>query len=377
LEFDAWNLGFQKFSEWLQIMMDAQTKQSDLSRGYQAVEVLYHAYLTGLILTVMTRRNRDDAAALVFRTFRSQHNENFLSGLDKLGLKGLPDPVAAAQYHYLSNYMAGVNVQYMYESDRKAWVRYTPPRWIYEGTAICAVPGEVSRAMMRGWHAYNGVTLGNPRLGFVCTKQTMDGQPGLEGYFCEYDHDLSPDERLRFAPGEGGPAFDPTKAPQIDDADWPPERLLKVRRNYVMGYVRVMILEMMNLFGPAEGRHLAGVTGRLIGMQYFSETAGLLGISETGPEAFAEYLVRLGQAQGDRIEWETRSDAVYIRQITWRLMQGIKDLPLACFDAWNDLWIGAASVLNSNLFLEVCRRMEVGDECFEWRVRMKPPSRLE
>ena len=58
-------------------------------------------------------------------------------------------------------------------------MRYVPPRWIYEGTAICGVPSEVSRAMLRAWHAHNGVSLGSPRLGFVCTKQTTDGQPGL------------------------------------------------------------------------------------------------------------------------------------------------------------------------------------------------------
>jgi hypothetical protein len=34
--------------------------------------------------------------------------------------------------------------------------------------------------MLRGWHANNGVVLNNPRLGFVCTGQTVDGQPGLK-----------------------------------------------------------------------------------------------------------------------------------------------------------------------------------------------------
>ena len=46
--------------------------------------------------------------------------------------------------------------------------------------------------MLRGWHANNGVVLGNPRLGFVCTGQTVDGQPGLEGYYKEWDHERSP-----------------------------------------------------------------------------------------------------------------------------------------------------------------------------------------
>src|SRR5256714_5035485 len=146
-------------------------------RAWEAVGDLYHAYLTGLILTVVTRRSAADAAALVFRLFRRQQLEKFLPGLEKLGLRGLPDAVACAQYHYLSNDVGGVRVEYMEESDRKAWVRYVPPRWLYEGATICAVPSEVTRAILHGWHANNGVLLGNDRLGFVCTKMTTDGQP--------------------------------------------------------------------------------------------------------------------------------------------------------------------------------------------------------
>ena len=157
---------------------------------WRSVADLYHAYFTGLILTVVTRRGTADAAEFVFRVFRRQQQERFLPGLEKLGLSHLPPAVAAAQYHYLSNWIGGVHVEYMYETDRKAWIRYPPPRWIWRGTAICGVPGEVSRAMLRGWHANNGVSLGNPKLGFVCTKQSVDGQDGLEGYYCEYDHDL-------------------------------------------------------------------------------------------------------------------------------------------------------------------------------------------
>ena len=164
---------------------------------WRSVAELYHAYFTGLILTVVTRRGTADAAEFVFRVFRRQQQERFLPGLEKLGLSHLPPAVAAAQYHYLSNWIGGVHVEYMYETDRKAWIRYPPPRWIWKGTAICGVPGEVSRAMLRGWHANNGVSLGNAKLGFVCTKQSVDGQDGLEGYYCEYDHRT----RTRSAPG--------------------------------------------------------------------------------------------------------------------------------------------------------------------------------
>lgn len=345
-------------------------------KGFQAVETLYHAYLTGLILTVVTRRNRDDAAELLFRVFRRQHLTKFLPGLEKLGLRRLPHAVAAAQYHYLANKLGGVKVEYMYESDRKAWVRFVPPRWIFDGTAICGAPGELSRAMLRAWYAHNGVSLGNPRLGFVCTKQTTDGQSGLEGYFYEYDHDLSPDERLCFAPGEDGPEFDPAAAPRVSTAEWPPERLQKVLRNYAMEYIRSMLPEMMNLFGPAEGRHLAGVAGKLIGMQYYDQTATLLGISGSEPEAFAEYLVRIGRAQGDQIVWEEQGADLVVRQTTWRIMEGSGPLPSEAFDAWACLWEGALAVHNRRLRLQLTRRLDCGDDCFEWRLCTKGSSKL-
>lgn len=339
--------------------------------GYRAVETIYHAYLTGLILTLVTRRGRADAAELVFRLFRRQHLEKFLPGLEKLGLTGLPDPVAAAQYHYLSNHLGGVNVQYIYESDRKAWIRYLPPRWIFDGTAICGVTTEVSRAMMRGWHAHNGVSMGNPRMGFVCTGQTTDGQPGLEGYYLEYDRDLAPEERLRFEPGEEGPDFDPASAPKLDSDSWPPERLAKAERNYCMEYIRNILPEIVRFLGPEEGGSLAAGAATLIGMQYYGATAKLLRIEGDSPEAFAKYLKAMGEAQGDEIDYEVRSDEVSIQQRGWRLMRGLDHLPMAVFDAWNGLWRGALSVHNRHLMLEITRRTDPDDESFQWRIRSK------
>ena len=78
--------------------------------------------------------------------------------------------------------------------------------------------------MLRGWHAYNGVSLRNPRLGFVCTKQTVDGQAGLEGYYLEHDREIEPNERLRFAPAEEAPELDPRLLPTVASDMWPQER---------------------------------------------------------------------------------------------------------------------------------------------------------
>jgi hypothetical protein len=41
--------------------------------GHRAVSVLYQALLTGLVLTLVTRRGVDEAAEFVFRLFQRQH----------------------------------------------------------------------------------------------------------------------------------------------------------------------------------------------------------------------------------------------------------------------------------------------------------------
>lgn len=349
---------------------------TDVTRGYDAVATLYHAYVTGFIMTAVTRGSTRHAEDLWFRVFRRQHEDLFLPGLKKLGLDTMPDAVAAAQYHYLSNSVAGVKVQYMYESDRKAWIRFVPPRWIYDGTAICAVPGEVSRALLRGWYGHNGVSLGNPRLGFVCTAQTMDGQHGLSGYFFEYDHDLEPEQRLRFSPGEQPPPFDPDAAPNFDASDWPAERLRKANRNYSMNFTRALLTESAALFGPAEATHFGNVTGLLIGMQYYEETARQLGIEGEDAAAFGAYLAAMATAQDDRVNVESIGDAVHVRQYGWRVMRGHRNIPDCAFESWNGLWQGALTAHNRFLVLEVLQRKDYGDDCFEWRIRPRKPSTL-
>lgn len=82
--------------------------------AYRAIDLIYHSYLTGLILMLSSRAGPQRAAEIVFRTFRRQQLARFLPGLKKLGLDGLPNAVACAQYHYLSNQVGGVKVEYIY-----------------------------------------------------------------------------------------------------------------------------------------------------------------------------------------------------------------------------------------------------------------------
>ena len=266
--------------------------------AYRAVEHIYHSYLTGLILMLASRAGAARAAEVVFRTFRRQQLARFLPGLKKLGLDQLPHAVACAQYHYLSNQVGGVKVEYVYESDTKAWVRYPPPRWIWSGTAICGIPSEVSRAMLRGWHANNGVVLGNPRLGFVCTGQTVDGQPGLEGYYKEWDRDLAPEERLQFSPGERCPPFRADLAPQPAGEHMAGGTAAEGASQLCDGVRHLDRAGDDRVLGPEEGGHLAGAAARLVGMHTFDEVAAAVGRRGSGRGGFRQGLRPAGPRAG-------------------------------------------------------------------------------
>lgn len=345
---------------------------SPAPQAMAAVAELYHQFMTGLILGVSLNRGRHDAGEFLFRVFRHQHHEKFLSSFDKLGLTGMPDAVACAAYHYLSNSVGGVGVEFMRESDRKAWVRFVPPRWIYPDATICGVPSEASRGMLRGWYAQNGVSLNNPRLGFVCTSQTTDAQHGLSGYFLEHDRDLAPEERLRFSPGELPPPFNPDAAPKLPAAEWPAERLAKANRNYAMEYVRTSLPRMAELFGPAETAAIAGNVARMIGAQSYLATAAGLGVEGNSPLDFARFLAAEAAAEGDTAEIGDEGQTAVVRRFGWRLTRNLGPLHPCVFDAWNGLFEGALMVHNRHCVLDVAQRLDYGDPCIEWRVRLRP-----
>jgi hypothetical protein len=332
--------------------------------GLDAVAELYHRYLTGLLLAMTMELGEDRTVDAVFGLFRRQHLDKFLPGLEKLGLDGLPDAVACAQYHYLSNHVGGVGVAYIPESDTKAWVRYTPPRWIFDGTALAAIPTRVARAMLHGWHGHNGVSLANPNLGFVCTGQTMDGSPGLEGYYIEEPRELAPDERVRFRFGDTCPPVDPTALPALAADSWPPERLAKASRNYAMDYVRNLTVVLTEQLGPLVASGVMYRTGRRIGMQYGSAVAEPL--SEEQPAAA---LARLLAAHGDDVSLNGDGQVV---QRTWRLMRGLEDQCVSeWFDGWRGLWEGVMAVLQPQDRLVLHARLDEGDDAFVWSLAPK------
>lgn len=330
--------------------------------AWSAIGELYHRYLTGLLLALVSRQGTARASEVVFRTFRRQHLELFLGGLAKLGLDGLPPAVACAQYHVLSNALGGVRVEWIPESDTKSWVRYLPPRWIFDGTAVCGIPTEVSRAMLRGWHGHNGVSLGNERLGFVATMQTTDGQPGLEGYYIEEDVPLAVEDRVRFRPGER-----PINEPEpLAVPAWSDERLAKVERNYSVAYVRSILPELAAVLGPADAGAVGRVAARQIGMQYRPAVVDRLGGDPDGRlpvGLFAQLLGRLLAGHGSRLDVTVDGDRVRLR----RSELFDPDGPAELFEAWNGLWEGLAAM--DGLRLMVTERLDLGDPSTTWEVR--------
>ena len=326
-----------------------------------AVSDVLHRYLTGLVLGMVTELGEDRATDVVFGLFRRQHLERFLPGLAKLGLADEPDAVACAKYHYLSNHVGGVGVAFIPESDTKAWVRYLPPRWIFDGTALAGVPTRVARAMLHGWHGHNGISLGNRRLGFVCTGQTMDGRPGLEGYYVDEGRELEPDERVRFRFGEQCPPIDPGALPTLAADSWPDARIKKASRNYSMDYIRNIVPVLTEQLGPLAAQGVLHRTGQRIGMQYSSAVTDRLGTVDPGV-----VLARLFAAQGD----DVAVDGDEIHQRTWRMMRGLEG---ECVPEWLDgirgLWEGVVQVANPGTRLDLAERLDLGDDRTTWRIR--------
>jgi hypothetical protein len=337
---------------------------SNEAAAIRAQAHLHHAYFLGLQLMVSTRRGAAVMGDWMFRLFRRQHLEKFLASFAKLGLTGLPDAVACAQYHVLSNNMGGVGVEYIPEHDRKAWVRFRYPRWMYHGPTLCGVTVEVSRGYLNGWYAHNGASLGNPRLAFVCVSEDMTGEFGLCGYFREFDHPLADDRRLQFAQGEIPPPFDPALQPHPPVDQWDAVRLEKANRNYALEYVRNGLCELANVIGTADARELGSLAARLIGLQYFAETAAMVDAIDGDLGDATTYLARMFQGMGDAVTSDDAAARPVLREHGLRVVRGLplheRDLVLDC---WIELWRGALASQRQIKTLDVHK----ADHSLIWR----------
>ena len=357
---------------------DAHTAPSPAQADAIAAQAwLHHQWFLGLQLMVATREGPAVMGDWMFRLFRRQHEEKFLASFDKLGLRGLPHADACARYHVLSNGIGGVAVEYLSEGPRKAWVRFRYPRWMFDGPAICGLPVEVSRGFLQGWYAHNGVSLGNPRLGFVCVSEDMTGEFGLCGYFQEFDHVLAPDERLQFRRDERPPAFDPAVQPRPPEAQWSPERLARAERNYALTYLRNGLAALAGVIGPERAAAHARLSARLTGLQQFAALARrVVAVNADGTAADAlDFLARVLVGMGDACTpITTLAGLPALRHHGLRIVQGLPAGERALLlDAWCQLWVGALAATRAIHRLQV---QPDGPEGLLWWVNPAgaPPS---
>ena len=335
---------------------------------------LHHQYFLGLQLMVSVEEGKEVVGEWIYRLFRYQHEDKFLSSFSKLGLDDLPHAVACAKYHVLSNSLGGVRVEYMAESDTKAWVRFRYPRWMYDGPAICGIPVEASRGFLKGWYAQNGVSLRNPRLGYVCVSEDLTGQFGFCGYFKEYEYDLAPEDRLQFASEETPPPFDPSEQPSPPDEQWNQERLTKAARNYAMEFCRNGIRELMGVIGRDRTLEIGTKAARLTGLQQYKYMADALHCNDGDVADAAQFLETVFEGMGDLVDSKISADRRFakVRQQGLRIVRGMdggdRDIMLSC---WVELWRGAVSSHRS--FIDV----NVKDEGNSLTWRLSPPGETE
>ena len=262
----------------------------DLKRRCAIASKLWGRIFAGL--GAMTYREKGhDALHRLYRDVLSRHQGgHYHEGLRKLGIDPETEPpaVVAAKYHYLSNQLGGLPMEYAEESPHKVWIRYLPPDWTYQGVALLAMPADLGRTIYGVWHPKNGQFMGCPRLGYVATKLVTRGEPCDEGYFYEYDHDLAPDEVMRYEVAERTPEFDPATAPRLDPVAWPAARLVKAQRNYAGEYVRTATEALIDAQGEVAACDLVRQTLRYLAVQFTHELQADLGQQGAGLDAVVD-----------------------------------------------------------------------------------------
>lgn len=261
-------------------------------------------------LTAVTYRELGERAVndLWFRVLTSHQGDRYVEGLRRLGIDGDPPAVAAAKYHYFTNIIGGLEMEYVRESDTKVWIRYMAPMWTYAGVAIMAMPASIRRTVFAAWHPRNGRYMGCPRLGYVATKFSMDGDPYDEGYFIEYDHDIAEEETYRIEVASHTPEFHAESAPQLDPHLWPEERILKARPKFSAGYVQATIDSLYWAVGELKTHHILRTTMRFLAIQMAPQLAAQAGLTDRTVRGIARFHHTLLTSMRRTAQLEDRGD---------------------------------------------------------------------
>ena len=340
----------------------------------------YLSICNALELSTLRSHGQDAAATLMFKMLRRHQLDHFLPGLRKLGIDKDPsDAVKSGKYHYFSNILGGLDVHYIEETPEKAWVRYPPPYAMSDSpfsptVGIAAFGPKVGHYTFWAWHAHNGVSLGNPRLGFVLTQVAQQGDACHEGYFKIFDRDLEPEERLQFSPGERGPAFDPTTAPKLPVEDWTEVRAARALRNYAVEYVTSHVTALLEMYGVSGARAIVEHASRVTYVQLSRKLMRDMNLddSDSGAEALAIFIKRDRESLHEEVEIETVSDTlIKVRQQSRnpRLFPSSIPWPSEIEDAMLQGWRLMANELQFGLDVKMTSMLAAGDPYNEWLIR--------
>jgi hypothetical protein len=261
------------------------------------------------VTAIVLREKGEAALNNVWRALMAaEQSHRFVDALEKLGIRNDPPAVTAAKYHYFSNSIGGLNLQYIEESPKKVWIRYLPPWGTFPGISALAVPSSVRRTILSTWHPRNGELLGCPRLGWVATKFVAEGHPYDEGYFMEYDRDLAPEERFRVEHVEHTPAFDAAKAPKLDPAAWPEVRILKGSANYASDYVKHVLEVVVRQFGMHTASYMVATAMKLLAVQFTPSLKASTGVQGTSPAALAQTYAAIIGAFKNAPQWKSTGE---------------------------------------------------------------------
>ena len=201
------------------------------SRGLPRGRTVYHSYLTGLILMLSSRAGPDRAAEVVFWTFRRQQFARFVPGLknsarptsSRRRLCAIPLSVEPG-----SRREGRVRLGIMTERPRcdilhRARCRRAPRSAAFHRRfrAQCCEDGTPTMASFSVTHHW----------ALYVRARRWNGQPRLEGYYKEWDHELARRRTLTIlARGNDVPHFVSNLAPRLPETTWPEERLQKSAR---------------------------------------------------------------------------------------------------------------------------------------------------
>jgi hypothetical protein len=321
----------------------APIEEVDYELAYDHWMRLCSAVVMGFI-----RNFGPDAAAEVERSAMRRHQtKHFISGLAKLGLLDeTNDVLRCAKYHYFSNVLGGLPLEYVEESPTKIWLRYRAPYWVGDGVGHSSagpagMPSALGRAPFLGWHANNGAVLGNPNLVFIQTQNLLDGDPWDAGYYTELNEEQEPGVAYKRRTGEWGPEVDPAGLPRLPHDDWPELRKRRALRNYAVSTTASRVSTACDVLGVEETATVVQHAFTAVLSQFWRALPQAMGISSISSASdAASYFARVLALNGDSCRVEGVDDrTVIVRHPVSRFWRHeefvVQEIDRAIGNAWS------------------------------------------